>query len=183
VAIYLGLLRGINVGGKNRLPMKRLTEIFTDAGGRECKTSIQSGNLLFKAASKKEAASLGLKVSCLLRERERLEIPLIILPANILHKALNDHPFIDEEKDERMVSIGFLSKKPPLDALSRLDPNKSPGDRYQVQGELIFLHTPHGMARSKLTVGYFDRRLGATTTLRNVKTIRALIRLLESYEA
>ena len=57
------------------------------------------------------------------------------------------------------------------------DTTRSPGDRFLVKGREVFLHTPNGSARSKLTVDYFDRALGLTMTVRNLKTVRALAEL------
>jgi uncharacterized protein (DUF1697 family) len=55
VARYVALLRGINVGGKNAVPMPALKAAFEDAGFRDVTTYIQSGNVLFDAPSSKQA--------------------------------------------------------------------------------------------------------------------------------
>ena len=47
--VNVALLRGINVGGKNRMPMKELVALFVDAGCEDVRTYIQSGNVLFRA--------------------------------------------------------------------------------------------------------------------------------------
>ena len=46
---YLALLRGINVGGNNKLPMKDLVEMFVAAGASDVRAYIQSGNVIFRA--------------------------------------------------------------------------------------------------------------------------------------
>ena len=47
---YVALLRGVNVGGKNKLPMADLRDAFTAAGCTGVRTYIQSGNVAFEAA-------------------------------------------------------------------------------------------------------------------------------------
>jgi uncharacterized protein (DUF1697 family) len=90
---------------------------------------------------------------------------------------IETHPFVADEEDERFVSIGFFSKTPSSDAVARLDKDRSPPDRFVVRRADLFLHTPQGMGRSKLTVGYFDVQLGVVTTVRNLKTLRAIVAL------
>ena len=62
-------------------------------------------------------------------------------------------------------------------------PPRAPPGRFQLQGAEIFLHCPEGLGHSKLTTAYFDRTLGTTSTLRNLKTVTQLLTLAESLAA
>ena len=74
--VNVALLRGINVGGKNKLPMKDLAAMFVDAGCIDVRTYIQSGNVLYKPgqAPRDEIPSL---ISSSIRERFGLEVPVV----------------------------------------------------------------------------------------------------------
>lgn len=60
MAIYIALLRGINVGGKNMIKMAELKQMFEGLGLSSVQTYIQSGNVLFR--SQEEEESLRLKI-------------------------------------------------------------------------------------------------------------------------
>lgn len=181
MADFVAFLRGINVGGKNRLKMARLVELFEQAGAVEVSTYIQSGNVLFSlgrgALSEAQAQAVAEEVGRALKKEDHLVVPITVRKKTALSSALAAHPFAAQEADERMVGIGFLSDRPAPAAVKKLDPERSPGDRFFVKGREVFLHTPNGSARSKLTVDYFDRALGLTMTVRNLKTVRALVEL------
>ena len=178
MADFVAFARGINVGGKNRLKMARLVELFEQAGAVDVSTYIQSGNVFFSlgggVSTEAKAQAVAEEVGKALKTRDKLVVPFSVRKKEALSAALLAHPFAAEEKDERMVGIGFLSERPPAALVKKLDPERSPGDRFVVQGREVFLHTPNGSARSKLTVDYFDRALGLTMTVRSLKTVRAL---------
>lgn len=178
MARHVAFARGINVGGKNRIKMPRLCTLFEEEGALDVQHYIQSGNILFSAgskSSKQELNRLLKRVTSRLDEEDKLQVPFCSRPLKSLEKLISAHPYLPDEADERMVSVGFLSDKPTAARVKALDPERSPGDRFTVKGEEVFLHTPHGMARTKLTNDYFDRGLGCIITVRNLKTLRALV--------
>ena len=179
MGVYVGLLRGINVGGKNRLPMARLRDFFEQAGAKNVSTYIQSGNVVYSASSKKRAEAIARDVTELLLQEEGLAVPLLVRTQGELEKVLSMHPYLKDEADGRMVSVVFLSSAAAASSVASLDPHKSSGDRFLLKKKEIFLHTPNGSARSKLTVAYFDRALGLVSTVRNIKTVRALLEMCE----
>jgi uncharacterized protein (DUF1697 family) len=76
--------------------------------------------------------------------------------------------------------VVFLSDKPPPSAVKELDPQRSPRDEFSVRGREIYLHLPNGAGRSKLTLDYFEKRLGARGTARNWRTLNKLIELTQA---
>lgn len=172
---YIGLLRGINVGGKNRLPMARLREIFAELGAREVSTYIQSGNVIFTSNAK--AATILEQVSERLAAELGLRIPIVLRSADELRRALDAHPYEDRGVPEKFRSIMFLDRKPTAAQRRALDPECTAGEEWEVIGGEVHLCFPEGSARSKLTNDYFDRRLSALSTTRNVRTVRKLLEL------
>jgi uncharacterized protein (DUF1697 family) len=172
--IHIALLRGINVGGRNKLPMKELAAIFTDLGGRDVRTYIQSGNVVF-GVDEALAADLPPRVSDAIAARHGLEVPVVLRTAGELSGVLRDNPFLAEATDPRHLGVMFLADEPDEAARNGLDPDRSPGDSFQVRGREIYLHLPNGVARSKLTNAWFDRQLGTICTGRNWRTVSKLV--------
>lgn len=173
--VHIALARGLNVGGKNRLPMKALIELFTEAGGVEVSTYIQSGNVLFTSSSAAAAKKIAGRVSELLEERHGLRIPFVVRSAKQLSRIANASPFPDT--DPGSFHVAFLDRRPAAAKVARLDPDRSPPDRFEVIGSEIHVSCPNGVARSKLTTTWFDSALGTTSTGRNWRTLGQLIEL------
>jgi len=162
---HVALLRGINVGGKNILPMKDLAGIFRDAGCAEVSTYIQSGNVLFMASAA-AATALPAKVARQIESSFGYRIPVVLRTLPELKAAIAANPFIDSEADEKALHVYFLQEMPAPEAVSALDPNRSHPDRFIVSGREVYLHLPNGMARTKLTNAWLDSKLKTVSTAR-----------------
>ena len=167
---HIALARGINVGGKNRLTMSDLARAFTQSGASRVITYIQSGNVMFDAAAADRCVT---KAIALLDANHSLRIPLLHCTTPELLAATKRNPFLGEA-DPAHLSMGLLSGLPAASAVKGLDPNRSPGDRFHIEGRFIYLHQPGGIARSKLTNAWFDGALGLISTFRNWKVTLAI---------
>jgi uncharacterized protein (DUF1697 family) len=176
---HVALMRGINVGGKNKLPMKDLAALFEEVGCRQVLTYIQSGNVVFDADTTTAERSRT-HVPELLAERFGYRVPVVLRTARELRAAAARHPFLDEADDAKHLHVGFLADAPSAEAVETLDPARSAGDSFAVLGREVFLHVPGGMARTKLTTDYFDRRLGTVMTVRNWRTVTTLIEMTQN---
>ena len=117
---YVALLRGVNVGGKNRLPMADLRDIFTAAGCAAVRTYIQSGNVVFDAAHDLAEAVPEI-VTLAIRRRFGYESVVVLRSGEELRQVVNSNPF-DTSGDPRLLHVAFLKDKPGAEAVSRLDP-------------------------------------------------------------
>ena len=174
--VNVALLRGINVGGKNKLPMKELTALFVEAGCEEVRTYIQSGNVVFRAGSavEEEISSI---ISASILERYGYQVPVITRTAGELQEIMEANPFLEAGAETDKLHVMFLAELPDSASVDTLDPERSPGDEFAVRGREVYLHCPNGVARSKLTNSYFDARLSTTSTSRNWRTARKLLAL------
>lgn len=166
---HLALLRGINVGGKNKLPMRDLVRLFESAGCTNVATYIQSGNVVFDASAA-IVKSLSRSVSAAIEREFGWRVPVLLRTADEIAKTAASSPFRDLEHTH----VIFLAELPSRAAIAALDPNRSPGDEFEVAGREIYAFCPHGVARTKLTNDYFDRALSTTSTSRNFRTVLAL---------
>jgi uncharacterized protein (DUF1697 family) len=173
---YVALLRGVNVGGHHKLPMKDLSAIVEDAGGRRVSTYIQSGNAVFQARPSR-ATGLAAAIADGLEARCGFRVPVVLRAIGEVRAALEQNPFTGVEP--RALHLGFLAEQPPAAAVAALDPDRFAPDRFAVRGREIYFCYPNGMGRSKLTLAYF-KPLGTVCTVRNWNTARALVAMTEA---
>jgi uncharacterized protein (DUF1697 family) len=176
---YVALLRGINVGGRNKLPMKDLAAIFTEAGCTNVRTYIQSGNVLFTAAPGR-AKRLPQLTSLEIADRFGYRVPVVLRTADEIRRVAAGNPFLKSGADPGSLHVAFLSELPANRRLAALAGNRSPGDSFQVRGREIYLHLPNGVARTKLTSDYFDSTLATTSTMRNWRTVVKLLEMTQT---
>jgi uncharacterized protein (DUF1697 family) len=175
----VALLRGINVGGRNRLPMKELAGLFETVGCASVRTYIQSGNVVFDGGAS-EARAVVDRIPGLVEEHHGFRVPVLVRTAAEIRVVIAGNPFLRESVDPAHLHVGFLSDAPTKEAVGSLDPDRSDSDRFGVHGREVFLHVPGGMARTRLTTDYFDRRLGTTMTVRNWRTVNRLAEMMEA---
>lgn len=174
---HVALLRGINVGGKNRLPMKELAQLFVASGCSEVRTYIQSGNVVFKAkpALARRVAS---SIAAAITRDFGLSVPVVMRSADELRSAARNNPFLRAGADTGALHIAFLRDEPTPERVAALDPQRSPPDEFKVAGREIYLRCPAGVADSKLTNAYFDSKLATVSTARNWNTVTKLLELV-----
>ncbi len=177
--IHVALLRGINVGGKNKLPMKELSPLFVEAGCKDVVTYIQSGNVLFRASATVARRVPG-TIAKAITEQFGYSVPVVTRQADDLRRIAQENPFLAKGAEVTTLHVAFLAARPTAAKLRALDPDRSPADEYVVKGSEIYLHCPNGFARTKLTNAYFDSKLGTTSTVRNWKTVRKLLEMSAS---
>ena len=172
--IHVALLRGINVGGGNKLKMKDLAAMFVDVGCSDVRTYIQSGNVVFRPGP-----TLGEEVPSLISEsilsRFGYKVPVVRRTAMELQQAVEANPFVQAGAESDKLHVIFLAETPDVVDVQELEPDRSPGDEFAVLGREIYLHCPNGFASTKLTNTYFESRLSATCTTRNWRTVPKLL--------
>jgi uncharacterized protein (DUF1697 family) len=175
---HLALLRGINVGGKNILPMKELARMFADAGCTDVRTFIQSGNVVFEKPA--GADKLATVIAANIEKRFGFRIPVILRTCEQLRQAIRSNPFLAAGTDQKALHVYFLADAPNARAIAGLDLARSAPDAFKVRGQEIYLHLPNGMARTKLTNAYFDSKLSTICTARNWATVLKLAAMMEA---
>jgi uncharacterized protein (DUF1697 family) len=175
----VALLRGINVGGKNKLPMRDLIAMFVEAGCTDVKNFIQSGNVIFRAAPRL-SARLPELITSQIAKQFGYRTPVLLRTVQQFRATIANNPFLGADADENALYVMFLADEPSSAGVASLDPQRSPPDVYQVLGREIFLNLLNGAAKTKLTNDYFDRKLATTSTARNWRTVNKLLELMES---
>jgi len=176
-SVYVAMLRGINVGGHNKVPMKDLAAMFCDARCDNVQTYIQSGNVIFHASPAASAKVPG-AVTALIEQRLGLRVPVILRTLEQMTAVAANNPFLAAGAPLEYQHVMFLTNVPTRQAIDLLDPQRSPPGQFQVRGQEIYLWLPNRVAGSKLTNAYFDSRLSTTSTQRNWQTVTKLLALM-----
>jgi uncharacterized protein (DUF1697 family) len=171
--MYAALLRGINVGGKNRLPMSELRAVCHELGYFDVVTYLQSGNVVFAGGGDPNTIVTGIEHS--IGERRGLKVAVLLRTHPELAAVAAGSPF--DEDDPKKLHVLFLRDRPRAASLATLDRDRSPGDEFHAAGRELYLYFPNGSGRTKLTLDYFERRLGVTGTARNWNTLLKLVEL------
>ncbi len=179
MAIYVSMLRGINVGGNKRMKMEKLREAFEALGLERVKTFIQSGNVVFHAA-KASPVAFSKKIEARLVADFGFSVPVVTRTADEMLKAIESNPFLKERGiDREKLHVMFLSDTPAPEALKKLEAFTTAPDRSRCLGKEIYLYLPNGAGESKLMKAPLDRALSVVTTTRNWKTVNALYQMCQ----
>ena len=169
--VYVALVRGINVGGKRRLPMKEFVSVLEELGAREVKTYIQSGNAVFLSES--DPARLAAKIGREINQRHGFEPHVLVLKSEDLEAAIAGNPFPEAENDPKSLHLGFLDAAPKESDSAELQGLAKNSERFRLIDKVFYLHAPEGVGRSKLAANA-ERLLGVAMTDRNWRTVRKL---------
>lgn len=171
---YVALLRGVNVGGSNKVPMADLRAMFDANGLADAQTLIQSGNVVFRAGGAE--AALVARIEAAIAETFSLSITVMVRSKAHIATVLANDPFANAPP--KLAHVAFLSAKPATKAVASLDPDRSPPDGFRVRGREVYLHYPNGSGRSKLSGDYLERVLGVRATARNRNTVSKLLAMM-----
>lgn len=172
---YIALLRGINVGGSGKLPMKDLAAILESLGCREVRTYIQSGNAVF-AHQDAVAAKFAAALSTRIKKNHGFAPHVQILERKALEQVAAENPFPAAADEPKALHVFFLDSKPAKAKLELLAELQSPTEQWKLRGTTFYLYAPDGIGRSKLAANV-ERRLGVAATSRNWRTVCKLLEI------
>ena len=174
---FVVLLRGINVGGKNAIKMKRLQESFEGLGLKNVRTYVQSGNVIFMAPKiSREVLSQTIREKILADFKAAVSVIMISLEE--LNDAIKNNPFLLEMGiDASKLHITFLSDNPKKDAIRELEAKSTKPDKFRYIEKRIYLYCPKGYGRTKLSNNAIEKMLSVTATTRNWKTVNEIYRI------
>lgn len=170
---YVALLRGINVGGHNKVPMAELRALCAELGWEEVQSYVQSGNLVFESAG--PPARLETELERAIERRFELSIAVIVRAAADWPAYVAGNPFPGASESAPNAVMLALSKAPPkAGAVEGLLERAADGERVERVGDAHWIHYAGGSARSKISPGLLDRLVGSPVTTRNWRTVLKL---------
>lgn len=179
MTIYISLLRGINVGGHNKIKMVDLRLLYETMGLEKVQSYIQSGNVLFE--SDEDAKPLSRRIEQGIKDTFELTVPVIIRTSTELTRIIGNCPYrVDELSVGESIQLSLLAELPSQEGLNHLHKYQSDVDEYQIAGKEIYLHFRQSIRNSKLAVQL--QKLGVPSTVRNWKTINKLATMAKAME-
>jgi uncharacterized protein (DUF1697 family) len=173
---WLALLRGINILGKNQVPMKALVSTLERAGFQSVRSYIQSGNIVLQSPSG-SARAVASRIALLVERNFDCAPSVLVISRAELAAAIRGNPFPDARQNHKSLHLYFLTaraKSPDIESLARLDAGR---EAFALAGGVFYLWTPDGFADSVLR-SRVERCLGVPATARNWRTVNELLKLM-----
>ncbi len=170
MSTYIALFRGINIGGKNLLPMKTLVPSLEEMGCSGIQTYIQSGNVVLEWEGE-SAESLARDISSAIQKQFGFEPRVVLLTADELEQAIANNPFPTD--NGKVLSFFFLDEIPAHADFEKMDEIKIASEAYKLHDKVFYFCAPDGFGRSKLAANA-EKLLGVPATARNWNTVNKL---------
>jgi uncharacterized protein (DUF1697 family) len=175
---YALLLRGVNVGTKNSLPMAALTKMLKGAGCTEVQTYLQSGNAVFETELATTALTAAIEAA--LTKYMGRPIATTLRTQKQLAAVVGARPFGAVADDHARLCVTFLSHVPTPAEIAPLQAQDFGQELFQVSGKEIYTWHPNGQGRSALAAAMAKLRLRGAVTTRNWNTVLKLLEKLAS---
>lgn len=175
---FIALLRGINVSGQRLIKMSDLKILFEKVGFKGVETYLQSGNVIF-TSKETSTEKLSLKISSAIKKQFGFDVQLIVVTLEEIEQVVKKNPFIKKKKEAEKLYVVFLSEKPLIENMDKLNSIDYAPEEYIIDEKYIYLFVPNGYGKAKLNNNLFENKLKVFGTTRNLNTIKALFELTE----
>ena len=181
---HVALLRGINVGGNNRVPMPELRDLMTGLGLADVATYIQSGNAVFTSDGA-DPDALGDQLAQAIADQLNVSCGVVVITRDELQQVIDDNPFPSEDNPKAVHAVfrrAELTEDEQAKVAQAADRAKAKGceDEAVIVGRTMFLHTPNGLGRSELSAQLSRTAASKTGTARNWATVHKLRAMLDA---
>jgi uncharacterized protein (DUF1697 family) len=178
-AARIALLRGINVGGHNKVAMSDLRALCEKLHLADVKSVLQSGNLVFRC-DRQTDADLESLLEKETAKRLGVSADYIVRSGDELARVVARNPFSKEAKDDPShLLVMFLKAAPRAGVVETLRAGIKGRETVADDGKQLYMVYPDGIGPSKLTGTLIERILGTKGTARNWNTILKLLSLCE----
>ncbi len=168
---HVALLRGINVGGRNKVAMADLREVVSSLGFADVATYVQSGNVVFSAKAPKARA-----IEAAIEEQLGVSCSVVVVSRDELARVVAENPW-PEETDGKHLHVIFSTGEPDAGVVEAAVEKAGGDDEARIVAGTLYMHTPNGLGRSKLAAE-LARRGPPDGTARNWTTVTKLLAML-----
>ena len=169
---WVALLRAVNLGARNKVPMAGLRTLLEAAGYGDVRTYIASGNVLLDGPSGR--TELGSELETLVADAFGVTTTAILRKPGELAQIVDGHPF---GADTSETHVAFLSGRPAKAAVARLEGAAATPEQAVLSGADLYLRLPRGVHGAGLSAARVESLLGVQATLRNWRTVAKLAQL------
>jgi uncharacterized protein (DUF1697 family) len=179
--VTISMLRGVNVGGHNKIKMDALRDLYKSLGLRDTQTLVQSGNVVFKTDAK-DPASLTKRIEDAIERKFGFRPGVTLRTASDLRDVLARNPFAKRrDVNPSKLIVTFLAAEPNRETRDEILEIKTSGEEILIDGRELYTYFPDGMGQSKLWPA-IDKALKKSGTGRNWNTVTKLLEMAERLE-
>ena len=179
MSTWIAILRGINVSGARKLPMKELKELFEGLKGGNVRTYIQSGNVVFENA-KLDAPAFGRKAEAAIKKKYDYDVPVLIRSLDEMKQVTKTNPYVKRKGIQLdKLQVTFLAEAPKKAEVEKVIGTTFGNDSFELLGREVYVHCPDGYGNTKLNNNWFENKLKVRATTRNWRTVHELVRIGE----
>jgi uncharacterized protein (DUF1697 family) len=180
--VIISMLRGINVGGHNRIKMDALLAIYAALGLRDARAHIQSGNVIFRTSGK-STPKLAEQIESAIEKKHGFRPSVILRTLEELRAVIAEKHFAKERAaTPNRLLVYFLARDPGAEARAKVMAMNVGFEELRIDGRELFIYFPDGMARPKLSWAAVDRALAVPATGRNWNTVLKMTEIAEELE-
>jgi len=173
---YVAFLRGINVGGNNKIKMEALRETFAALGCRNVKTYINSGNVIFETA-KTDNNKLAAKIEKAIEKEFSLNIRVMVRTMTEIEDIIENNPFDRQFENDKDLHVLFLDEELAEEKRELLLANNNENEMFAVRNREIFCLLRVSVLDSLLGKDYVGKKLKTPATARNWRTVNKIVEL------
>ena len=171
---YVAFLRGINVGGKNKVKMEILREVCASIGFENVKTYINSGNVIFETA-KSDDKKLAEKLEKAIEKAFALNIKVMVRSFAEIEAIVKNNPFEGQFENDKDLHVFFLDEELTAEKRELLLSNNNENEQFVVRNREIFCLLRVSVLDSLMGKDYIGKKLKVSATARNWRTVNKIL--------
>jgi uncharacterized protein (DUF1697 family) len=183
MTVMISMLRGVNVGGHNKIKMDALRALYEFLELRDAQTYVQSGNVIF-STDERDISRLAKRIEDGIERKFGFRPDVILRTAAEMRDVIARNPFAKRRGIEPgKLLVSFLASDPGEEARKKLRQMKCDPEELRVEGREVYIYFPNGMGRSKLPWAGLDKMLKTPATGRNWNSVTKMLEMAEKLEA
>lgn len=180
--VLISMLRGVNLGSRNRIKMDALRVLYESLKFEEPRTYVQSGNVIFRT-NEKNTAQLAKKIQNAIERTFGFRPEVILRTTSELKKVIAAFPFAGRAVEPTKVLVTFLTGDPGPDSQTNLTRFKDLPEEMHLKGRELYIYFPNGVGKSKLPWSSVEKLLNVTGTARNWNSVTKMLAMAQELEA
>ncbi len=183
MAVIISMLRGVNVGGHNKIKMEALRALYESMKLRDAQTYVQSGNVIFRT-DERDIARLAKRIEDGIERNFGFRPNVILRTAAEMREVVVRNPFAKRRGIEpSKFLVSFLASDPGEEAREKVRQTKCDPEELRIEGRELYIYFPNGIGRSKLSLGVLEKTLKTPGTGRNWNSVTKVLEMAEKLEA
>ena len=183
MTVVISMLRGVNVGGHNKIKMDALRALYTSLKLRDAQTYVQSGNVIFRT-DERDIARLTKRIEDGIERKFGFRPDVILRTAAEMRDVVARNPFAKRRGIEPgKLLVTFLASDPPAEVREKVRQIKCDPEELRIEGRELYIYFPNGMGRSKLSTAKLEKTMSTPGTGRNWNSVTKMLEMAEKLEA